>query len=98
MTYARALQNSNFQTENIRNITLMGTEKQMEDNMRMIRADSQILRMNDLEIVRKSNNNYTIKSKDPAVVKKFQDHITSKGPSMIMIWLSVPKLSRNHLL
>lgn len=75
MSYARALQNSAHQSDSIRNITLKGTKSQMEASLRSIQSDQFILDMQDLDVVRKSDTNYTIKAKDAAMAKAFHDHI-----------------------
>lgn len=91
MTYARAMQNSSCKPDFIRNVTLMGTSSQIDMNVKAMTADQDILGMTDIEIIRKGNNNYTVKCKDSSTAKKFHDHITAKYNNELVICSEVLK-------
>lgn len=76
MTFAQALKYSSIQPEAIRNISLMGTPEHVKHTIDKIKADQIILDMRLIAIIRKSDNNYTVKCPDKDTAELFHDHIT----------------------
>lgn len=75
MSYAQALQNSAFPPENIRNLVLIGSSEHVTATMEKINADTVILDMKLMAIIRKSENNFTIKCPDKDTADKFHEHM-----------------------
>lgn len=76
MTFAQALKHSSIPPEAIRNLSFMGTPEHVTLTIDRIKADQTILDMGLIAIIRKSDDNYTVKCPDKDIAELFHDHIT----------------------
>lgn len=78
MTYAQALHDSPLRPETIRNISIMGNEDEVAATLKVIECDKFITELKLCAIIRKSNNNYTVKCPSVEIANQFEQHIRVK--------------------
>lgn len=85
ISYAQALAASTFPTASIRNIRIVGDEKEVHETAALLKKDTSFQRSNIRDITFKSMGNITVKCKTPDDANKFENAIIEKYGQKIEI-------------
>lgn len=94
LTYAEALKKSKISPESIRNIRIMGDERQCRVTMDLIRKDDMCVDLPIVSIANKGRQNLTIKCPDPATALTFEELMKNKYKANVQILKITPTSPR----